>query len=327
MQNIRVQFTVPNVDKVVNLDVKKNGETRMIKYRAESFDVDTQGSSSNLVGLLRDRINNYDRDWDIYHIGTPAEGKIPVTFRLKQYVIKADVRFATEIQDQILKNINLEQNGTRAYACSLPANELGGDFFELSIKNNNLFAIVGDVSGHSFGAALLMAMTKSALQTHLNYNHDPSKIMKELNGLFLSQSNRSMYATMSMVKLDLNANKVELCNAGHLPVLHIIRETGELIYRNQKGLGLGMSNKAKFTNHEFPIQKGDLLILYSDGLIETRDEQMKIRETDHFEKIIKNAFSLSDSPKELAIKILEAVKQSDYSEKMQDDSTLVLIEV
>jgi len=84
MQNIRVQFTVPNVDKVVNLDVMVNGENRKIKYRVETFDFDSNtGSNDNLVNVLRNRITNYDQDWEIYHIGTPSEGRIPVTFRFK----------------------------------------------------------------------------------------------------------------------------------------------------------------------------------------------------------------------------------------------------
>ncbi len=84
MQNIRVQFTVPNVNNVVNLDVMVNGENRKIKYRVETFDFDTNtGNNDNLVSVLRNRITNYDHDWEIYHIGTPSEGKIPVTFRFK----------------------------------------------------------------------------------------------------------------------------------------------------------------------------------------------------------------------------------------------------
>jgi len=84
MQNIRVQFTVPNVNRVVNLDVIVNGESRNIKYRVETFDFDSNtGSNNNLVNVLRSRITNYDHDWEIYHIGSPAKGKIPVTFRFK----------------------------------------------------------------------------------------------------------------------------------------------------------------------------------------------------------------------------------------------------
>lgn len=84
MQNVRVQFTVPNVEKVINLEVHVNGENRKLRFRVEKFDFDSdKGSSEDLVTILRDRISNYDAEWEIYHIGTPAEGEIPVTFRFK----------------------------------------------------------------------------------------------------------------------------------------------------------------------------------------------------------------------------------------------------
>lgn len=84
MQNVRVQFTIPNVDKVANLDVYVNGEQRNIRFRVETFDWDhDNGSSEDLVSLLRYRILNYDSDWELYHIGTPQKDSIPVTFRFK----------------------------------------------------------------------------------------------------------------------------------------------------------------------------------------------------------------------------------------------------
>lgn len=82
MHNIRVQFTVPNVEKVVNLDVHVNGEKRNMKFRVETFSWHSaNGSSEDLVTILRDRILNYDSEWELYHIGTPFDDKIPVTFR------------------------------------------------------------------------------------------------------------------------------------------------------------------------------------------------------------------------------------------------------
>lgn len=84
MHNIRVQFTVPNVENVVNLDVRVNGEKRNLKFRVETFEWHTDsGSSENLIAILRDRILNYDADWELYHIGTPFGDKIPVTFRYR----------------------------------------------------------------------------------------------------------------------------------------------------------------------------------------------------------------------------------------------------
>lgn len=82
MHNVRVQFTIPNVLKVANLDIHVNGEQRSLKFRVETFDWGSEnGSSENLVNILRNRILNYDAEWEIYHIGTPQENSIPVTFR------------------------------------------------------------------------------------------------------------------------------------------------------------------------------------------------------------------------------------------------------
>ncbi len=84
MHNVRVQFTIPNVDKVANLDVYVNGEKRNLRFRVETFEWDDEsGSSEDLVSLLRYRILNYDSDWELYHIGAPQDGSIPVTFRFK----------------------------------------------------------------------------------------------------------------------------------------------------------------------------------------------------------------------------------------------------
>lgn len=84
MHNVRVQFTVPNVENVVNLDVHVNGEKRNLKFRVETFEWNADnGSSADLVSILRDRIMNYDSEWELYHIGTPFDDMIPITFKFK----------------------------------------------------------------------------------------------------------------------------------------------------------------------------------------------------------------------------------------------------
>jgi len=243
--------------------------------------------------------------------------------------IESDIEFATEVQNRILQDISVEYGGTRAYACSIPANELGGDFFELTRLKNSLYATVGDISGHSFGAGILMTMTKSALQTHLEYRQDPSEIMQRLNRMLLRQSDRSMYATMVFLKLDLEKKNAVLCNAGHLPVYHYSRKTCKLEKRYQKGIGLGITQKAEYRNLEFPAEVGDMIILYSDGLIETRDEQMNVRESQYFENLLHQMIrnQQDDTPEELAASIMEQVKSDDFSDSMEDDATMIMIKV
>ena len=242
--------------------------------------------------------------------------------------MEADMRFATEVQNRILKDIHISQNGTEAYACAIPANELGGDFFELSTRDSAIFASIGDISGHSFGAGLLMTMAKSALQTHLEYNNDPSAIMEALNRMMLNQTDRAIYATMTLLQFNQKEKLATLCNAGHLPIMHYQKNKHRIEYRHKKGFGLGISDKAVFSNLEFNTEPGDLLILYSDGLIETRDDKLMIRDSAFFEEIVMNAIDAHyDTPKSLSKNILSRVRESDYSQKMEDDSTIIVIGV
>jgi len=247
----------------------------------------------------------------------------------KKAKVEADIQFATEIQERILKEISIDQNELKAYACSYPANELGGDYFELSLQDDQLFASIGDISGHSFGAGLLMTLTKSALQTHLVYNQDPARVMDALNTMLNQQTGRAMYATMVLLKLDITNRIATLCNAGHLPVLHIPAESGEAIHRYKRGMGLGLTVAVSYNNLEFSVKKGDLLILYSDGLVETRDENMQIRDAGFFESIVCETIKETnlDSPAVLAAEILKKVRATDHSNKMEDDSSLITITV
>ena len=252
--------------------------------------------------------------------------------------VEADIRFATEVQERILMDVSIDRDDVRAYACSYPANDLGGDYFELSLRDDHLFASIGDISGHSFGAGLLMTMSKSALQTHLGYTHDPAKVLSALNNMLNRQSGREMFATMVLLRLDIPKRRVTLSNAGHLPVLHIPAGSSEVIRRHVKGVGLGIITSARYSNLEFDVQPGDLLVIYSDGLAETRDENMQVRDMDFFVDTVAGTITsgaiTSDtitsgtrSPRDLAITLMDKIRGSDHAREMEDDSTLIIIEI
>jgi len=246
--------------------------------------------------------------------------------------IESDVRFASEVQKRLLKKeeIKNDATGLQASASSLPASELGGDFFELSKSENQLFAAVGDISGHSFGAGLLMSMTKSALQTHLSYTGDPARVMDSLNHMLLKQSDRSMFATMVLMRLDLITRKAALCNAGHVPVFHYVNETKTLETRYRKGVALGMSSRASYENLAFETSPGDLIILYSDGLVETRDEAGQIRDAGFFEELVVKLLREhhpAKTPDEIADLLLQEVIKTDHASEREDDITLVVVGV
>ncbi|MCH8557403.1 MAG: serine/threonine-protein phosphatase [Balneolia bacterium] len=246
--------------------------------------------------------------------------------------VEADVRFASEVQKRLLKKTKIrdEKTGLNATAASVPASELGGDYFELSRQAGSLYASVGDISGHSFGAGLLMSMMKSALQTHLSYSDNPAEILGSLNKMMLNQSDRSMFATMVLLKLEPESGMATLSNAGHVPVFHFTKSTGRLEQRWKRGVGLGMSLRASYDNLNFETQKGDLIIIYSDGLAETRDESGAIRDMSYFraqvEKQLINISTDADASYVSEL-ILSSVQQEDSAIRQEDDQTLIVIKV
>ena len=243
--------------------------------------------------------------------------------------MEADVRFATEIQESILKDVTLESDTISAYACSYPANELGGDFFDLRKheQKGTIYAAIGDVSGHSFGAGILMTMLKSALQTHLHYLNDPAAVMQKLNQLMLEQKARGMFATMAIIEIDTNLGKATVCNAGHLPVLHYQHNTGELVRQHVRGVGLGMTSSVRYKNITFSVEPGDLIFLYSDGLSEIRDEEQQIRPLSYFERLVRESADVSKpTVQERSKALVEMVNNNHGRVQLEDDATLIIIE-
>lgn len=245
------------------------------------------------------------------------------TLYTRRAEVESDVRFAREVQNRLLQEVQIRGDGVDACARSVPANALGGDFFELSRNGRVLTAAVGDISGHSFGAGLLMAMCKSALSTHLSYGTSLSEIMRSMNTLIFSQSDRRMFATLILLRIDLDTAELTLCNAGH-PSLFLVGEEPREI-SGKRGLALGMMSKSTWLETSLTLNANEIIMLYSDGLVEIRDESGSVRDESFFPKLVSGAFQNGRTADELVTLIEEAVGAMDFSNRADDDRTVVVI--
>ena len=147
--------------------------------------------------------------------------------------------------------------------------------------------------------------------------------MEALNRKLLNQPKRNIFATMGCIRLD--GDRATIWNAGHMPVLKYSALDGELTKIKPPGFALGMTKKAEYTNKELAVDVGDVLVLYSDGLVETRDKNREVRDADFFyskaEWILKNGGSCQ----EIARSVLKSIQEEDYSDYPEDDLTIVVI--
>jgi CheY-like chemotaxis protein/anti-sigma regulatory factor (Ser/Thr protein kinase) len=148
--------------------------------------------------------------------------------------------------------------------------EIGGDFYEVARFGDQLVVAVGDVGGHSLHAATIMAELRHATRAYLAEGHGPAAVVDRLNHL-MAQLIPGEIATLCLLAIDLGTGRVRLANAGHPPPI-VSGLAGVALVPDHSPL-LGIRAKAA-TETELQLEPGDTVVLYTDGLVETRSETL-----------------------------------------------------
>jgi len=188
----------------------------------------------------------------------------------------AEQRAVTAIMQRSLLPDDLpEIPGMRLSAKYLPAGsgvKIGGDWYDVfQLTNGRLAFVIGDVVGRGVLAASVMAEIRPALRAYLFQGHGLAKVLSMLNEL-LATMGRQRGATLAIVAVDPEAEELETVTAGHLPPLLIDPDGHARLLEQTPGLpvGVGRGDDYEAVRHPFPT--GSRLLLYTDGLIERREE-------------------------------------------------------
>ena len=149
-----------------------------------------------------------------------------------------------------------------------PAKEVGGDFYDFYMIDDDHFAVVvGDVSGKGVPAALFMVITKTLLKDTAAHEHDPAKIFEHVNNILCEGNESGLFVTCWMGILTLSTGELKFANAGHNSP--IIIQNGEVKYLTTKpNLMLAGMDGIPYTTHTTTLAKDDQLFIYTDGVTE-----------------------------------------------------------
>jgi len=193
--------------------------------------------------------------------------------RAKQHR-RQEMRAAAEIQQSILPP-PLPRDGPAAavalHAEMHPAREIGGDFYDFFLVDDNRLAItVADVSGKGIPAALFMAVSHTVLRSVASAGGDMASGMRAANRLLATQNAAAMFVTLFHAVLDLATGALRYCNAGHNPP-YLLREAGEREALGATGIPFGIDADMPYEIGESVLCPGDALFLFSDGITEAFD--------------------------------------------------------
>ncbi len=220
--------------------------------------------------------------------------------------IGAELEVATQIQASMLPCIFPafpEHKEFDIFATMEPAKEVGGDFYDFFlVDENHLGLVMADVSGKGVPAALFMVIAKTLIKNHAQLGQSPSRVLTEVNDQLCESNDAGMFVTCWMGVLDLRSGLLTYGNAGHNPPL-LCRKDGQFEYINMTpGLVLAGMDGIPYRQAELTLQKGDTIYLYTDGVTEATSLQDELYGEDRLQKILNDNRTASLEEMLLAVK-------------------------
>jgi sigma-B regulation protein RsbU (phosphoserine phosphatase) len=203
-----------------------------------------------------------------------SEMKAKEKAELENVRVAREMEIAQQIQLSLLPATPPDLTGTEFACRCVPATHVGGDYYDFFRRGKNVIDIViADVSGHSVGAALIMAETRSVLRAEVYAAGSAGKILANLNRLLYEDLTRAeLFITMFYAKYNASTRQLTYANAGHNPPMVY---PGERACRelDADGLILGVKQDVMFEERNIQLNRGDMVLFYTDGIIEAQNEQ------------------------------------------------------
>ena len=241
--------------------------------------------------------------------------------------IGAELNMAKEIQASQLPRLFPpfpQRTEFDIYASMTPAREVGGDFYDFFLVDDDHIALVmADVSGKGVPAALFMMVSRVLIKSRLQSGETPSEALANVNNQLCEGNNAGFFVTVWLAVLEISTGKGIAANAGHEhPALRRANGQYELVtYRHS--LAVATMEDVPFKQHEFSLQPGDSLFVYTDGVAEATNADNELFGT---ERMLVALNKDPDAPaKQILENVMDGIKQFVDGAEQFDDITMLCL--
>lgn len=243
--------------------------------------------------------------------------------------LQYDLSTAARIQQKIIPKTFPpfpDKKQIEIYASMDAAKDVGGDFYDyFFIDNERLAFLIGDVSGKGVPAAIYMAICRTMLRAVASQVADPGECLRRVNKMLIPDSDITTFVTVFYGVLNIRTGSVKYCNGGHdLPL--ILRADGSVeTLEDTQGLLLGKFEPIDFETERVNLNKGDILVLTTDGVAEAMNAKEDFYTTEKLEETLKEIGG-GKNPKEVTEDIIASVKGFVNGHEQSDDITMLLVQ-
>ncbi|MBR3017872.1 MAG: SpoIIE family protein phosphatase [Clostridia bacterium] len=242
--------------------------------------------------------------------------------------IETELTMASSIQADMLPNIYPafpERPEFDIYAAMDPAKEVGGDFYDFFlVDDDHLCMVMADVSGKGVPAALFMMASKIILANNAMLGKSPAQILMDANKAICANNREEMFVTVWLGILELSTGKVTAANAGHeYPVLRHAGGDFELV-KDKHGFVIGGMDGVRYRQYELQLSPGDRLFLYTDGVPEATNGEKELFGT---ERMLNALNEVKDAaPEDILKGVRRAVDAFVKDAEQFDDLTMLCLQ-
>lgn len=198
------------------------------------------------------------------------------------------MRIARDIQQRLFPSAPPALSGFDLAGVSLPADETGGDYFDfIAMPDGMIGLVVGDVTGHGIGPALLMAETRAYLRILTQQLGDVGAILTHANRVLAQDVGGERFVTLLLAQLDPTTRAVRYANAGHVPGLCMDKHGATKYELRRTNMPLGLRADTQYRASEpIVLAPGDVLALMTDGVEESLDAQQELFGRDRVKQVL-----------------------------------------
>jgi DNA-binding LacI/PurR family transcriptional regulator/serine phosphatase RsbU (regulator of sigma subunit) len=245
--------------------------------------------------------------------------------------IQRELQIGRTIQESFLPESMPQPPGWESRFLFMPAREVSGDFYDAFELEDGRFAfVIADVSGKDVGAALFMSLIRSLIRAFSEYSAEgaanPLNAVELTNRYIVhhhhTSKGRFMYATMFFALVDPKSGEIAYINAGHNPPA-LLQPEGKIarwLPPTGPAVGVGIKDDLKYRQEKLTLNPGEILLLYTDGVIEAKNEKGEFLQQKRFAELIEKPYSSID---EVVNRVKDALKEHCGVADPYDDVTMV----
>lgn len=288
-----------------------------------------KGKELGVIFIIEDKNKFIGNDEEIISALT-----IQVAIAINNAKIYADLRVKERISQELevasrIQKTILPKNITNIYGLQIanyfePAKEVGGDYYDYTVKDDeNVSITIADVSGKGVPAAFLMALGRSILKTLERQGQSPADNLRNLNQIIYPDITEDMFITMLHSNFNNKTKILTYSNAGHNPLIVYRAKEDKVELHSVKGVAIGFMQGYNYKQGELKLEKGDIVLYYTDGITEAENPNKELFGFERLEKVIyDNRYNDVDTIKENILNEINIFRR-DYPQV--DDLTFVVI--